>query len=129
MAWLRVYRWESATWPEFRKVAPLTEGQATKLLRKLSRHFKTPVPYLRLYGWNGGGRWRRGLVYHQITLSRPVAFDTLLHEFAHHLNFCRNRERGHRRSFKRELKRTYTWARRYLPEEKSLLGLDALRRI
>lgn len=127
MAMLRVYLWEEATWPEFRKVAPLTEEQTTKLLRKLSRHFKTPVPYLRLYGWSGGGRY--WALRHRITLSRPVAFDTLLHEFAHHLNFIRNRENGHRRSFKRELKRTYTWARRYLPKEKSFPGIVKLDKI
>jgi len=113
MALPRVYVWEVAMWPEFQQIT-ITPEQAGKLLRKLCRHFKTPRPIIQcLPGKWGGGTYRA--VDMSIELRYPYHFDTVLHEFAHHLNYCRNNVHGHGCQFKRELKQVHTWAKRYLP--------------
>ena len=116
---LKVYEWERSTWPEFQEVM-LEPCEAEATLRKLVRHFKTRAIYMTFGNHrSGGGRY---VAYWPIRMDevrltkRNINLGTVIHEFAHHLDTCRWRKRaGHGRTFKRELKRVYTWAKRYLP--------------
>ena len=124
MACLQVYAWESQKWPRFLKVK-LDVGQQKGLLFKLARHFKVNEPMLS-YSHKRGANAKHsengaaGSYEHRawgsvIRLGSITTLGTLCHEFAHHLNWSRWRKGGHGRTFKRELKRTYTFAKRYLP--------------
>lgn len=125
MAAYVLYKWESDTYPAFqsRKVERHEQGV---LLRKLSRHFKVDLPrlvYSRQRGANalqqasGAAGMYHASMWHgncTIKLGKVTTLGTLVHEFAHHINWRRWKANGHGRTFKRELKRTYTFSRRYL---------------
>lgn len=125
MAFLQVYRWEHDTWPTFQtvKVDRMTQR---KLIKKLARHFKVDEPSLEFSRQRGAnvaksetpgaaGKYIGGW-HPRIKLGTVTTLGTLVHEFAHHLNYRRWASNGHGRTFKRELKRTYTFTKRYLPE-------------
>lgn len=115
-AW-KCYAWERATWPEFRKVQ-VSYDQACKLIRKLCHHFKVQDISGEVEIKRSGATWShyRESWGGSIKFSMPLSLGTVCHEFAHHLTAHRwGRRHGHDRKFKRELRRTYTWARRYLP--------------
>lgn len=129
MVWLKVYAWETQLWPQFQGVK-VHRFQQGVLLNKLAKHFKVPCPELAQSHRRGAnvnaqasgaaGSYHRGWLWgHRVgivKLGQVTTLGTLLHEFAHHLNYCRwNGQRGHGRTFKRELKRCYTWGKRYLP--------------
>jgi hypothetical protein len=111
MPYLKVYSWEDNTYPEF-MVIKLDREQQKKLITKLSRHFKTPMPTI-------GQSHGRGLNYvpfwKQINTHKISTMGNIIHEFAHHLNSIRYDESGHGKSFKKCLKRVYKWSVRYLP--------------
>ena len=120
-AW-KTYEWEACAWPEFREIT-IDRATQERYLRGLIRHFKTGPCFVENSQRRGGaGVYYRGgrpgqIIGHgRIKMSPNGNLGTLCHEFAHHLNWCRNKERGHRKKFKRELKRVYTWAKRWLPE-------------
>ena len=126
MAWLKVYEWERAKWPEFQEIK-VHRFQQGVLLEKLARHFKVSCPDLMQSNKRGanansqesgaaGSYHRSGYGVPTIRLGMVTTLGTLLHEFAHHLNWVNYRQHGHGRKFKRELKRTYTWGKRYLPK-------------
>lgn len=121
MAQLKVYEWEKKTWPEFQEVKVNRFHQGV-LLMKLSRHFKVDCPELRwsyrsgVARGNGGGSYHRSNLHPFIRCGKVTTLGTLLHEFAHHLDWRAYLGYGHRRSFKRALKRTYTWAKQWLPD-------------
>lgn len=127
MFWLKVYQWELDTWPEFTKVH-IDRTRQRALLRKLARHFKVDEPYIgqsRQRGANvssggiGAGHYHRGSWSSgpHIDMGTITTLRVLCHEFAHHLDWRRHGGHGHRRTFKRELRRVYTWSKRYLPKE------------
>lgn len=123
MAWLKIYEWERQTYPRFRQVQ-INRHEQKKYLKKLCRHFEVSEPALKrsqkrgvALGWGGGSyqpsHWNSGT----IKIGKMTSMGTLCHEFAHHLDWKRNGVCGHGKTFKRELKRVYTWAKRWLPEE------------
>jgi hypothetical protein len=117
MAWLKVYEWERERWPEFRHIK-ITRTEAESYLRKFSRHFKTPVPNLVGGKWYGGGTYYHYKQEVKVKLS-AIHLNTIIHEYAHHLNWMQFKQNGHRKSFKRCLKRVYSFAKRYLPKKKA----------
>jgi len=120
MARLKVYEWEAQTWPAFRQVK-LNRSEAEMVLRRLIRHFNTPHVRLKGGEWYGGGTYfRHGMVDPVIRVKLSnVNLATVCHEFAHHLNNhlypARAKTRAHGKTFKRCLKRVYTWSKRYVP--------------
>ena len=125
MAYLKVYAWEHEKWPEFQTVH-IDRTRQSALLRKLARHFKVDEPRIEQShrrganathnksGAAGSYHKARWLGWCVIKIGSVTTLGTLCHEFAHHLDWRRHNGDGHRRTFKRELKRTYTWAKRYL---------------
>jgi len=120
MAWLKVYEWEHDTWPEFRKVK-IDRRQQHGYIKKLARHFKIVEPTLRwsykrgVASGEGGGSYHYRTLGSFIRIGKVTTLGTLCHEFAHHLAAMRwGSWQGHNKKFKRELKRTYTWAKRWL---------------
>ena len=126
MTWLKIYDWEHERYPKFQEII-VTEAQAKKYVKKLARHFKTPEPLVMAGNKTRGGLYWRGLYYAKdgkgrdgnIVLSDETSLGVVIHEFAHHLAWKRVKAKGHRKEFKRELKRAYTWAKRYLPKPES----------
>jgi len=121
MAWLKIYEWEQSTYKEFRDVA-ITRSEAEKYLRKFARHFKVNVPrvdYSRVKRNGGGSYYARSQM---IRLSHGTNLGTVCHEFAHHLNSQLNGgvKLGHDKGFKKQLKKVYTFAKRYLPKPKPI---------
>jgi len=128
MAWLKVYEWESQTWPGFERIS-LDRPAQQKYLNKLCRHFKVPVPSFKwsyrrgvALGAGGGSYHGHGGVYAFIRIGKVSTMATLVHEFAHHLNAAHYGGDHHDRTFKRALKRSYTWAKRWLPPSSVLAG-------
>lgn len=113
MAYLKVYKWEDETWPEFQGIKVTRERQA-KLLRKLSRHFKVSEPRLTGCYKRGSDSGQYFQYLEAISLHKNTSIGTLIHEFAHHLNWKKYKKKGHAKSFKKCLKRVYRWSRRYL---------------
>lgn len=120
MAWLKVYDWEHEKWPEFQGVF-IDYYRQLVLARKFSRHFKVLAPRMKTSR-------SRGLYFRRvevIKLPKRCPLGLFCHEFAHHLAWKRWNESGHGRKFKREMKRTYTFAKRYLPAPTSPIPLDS----
>jgi len=119
MAWLKVYEWERTAYPRFRDIGVERSAQR-KYIKKFARHFKVSEPLVEKLKPSAR---KLGVYYghsHIIKLHETTNFGTLCHEFAHHLaNMRYGGCQGHNRLFKRELKRTYTFAKRYLPTEAS----------
>lgn len=117
MAAWKMYEWEQKTYPQFR-VIKLTKPQFQKYIKKLSKHFKMPEPTVEYkLGHKNNGTYYGYKNHIVINPFHGNQLGTLCHEFAHHLNYHRNDyERGHGKKFKHELKRVYTWAKRYLPK-------------
>jgi len=134
-AW-KAYAWEQATWPEYRKIV-VTRMEQEKYAKKLVRHFKTPpVDIKQSYRRGGAGCYHPKLdrVFKPMTreqigkptlaggvikMGRVGNLGTLIHEFAHHLEYYKYGKGGHRKTFKRCLKRVYKWSKRWLPKESS----------
>jgi len=119
MPLLKVYEWERTIWPEFRKVS-MTLKQADAVIKKLSRHFKLSCPKVtdgcNGTHWNGKYSPNTGENFLALIRLRTINnLGTVCHEFAHHLDYNVYGGLGHRRTFKRALKKVYTWAKRYLP--------------
>lgn len=126
----KVYAWERERWPEYREVK-LTLNEATRYVRKLCRHFKLGMPYIRGGKHLGAADYSPGFWKNIETgfydfdgrirfTTNDISLGTVCHEFAHHLNYKRNgngKGKWHGKTFKRELKRVFTWAKRYLPEK------------
>ncbi len=116
MAYLKVYQWEHETWPEFQKIE-ISREDVKSYLKKFARHFKIDIPYLS----NSHKRGKHAGVYYQgsfngtIVLTKECTFGIVIHEFAHHLTRMRHGTNHHHgKKFKRELKRVYTFAKRYI---------------
>ena len=114
---LKIYIWERQVYPDFRE-ANLCRKDIQKIVNKLVRHFKTR-PIDRVY-FSG---YRTGAVYYSSSDTIGIGrtgynLGTVCHEFAHHLTDQRwGAGHHHNRKFKRELKRVYTYAKRWLPEK------------
>ncbi|MGH7534765.1 MAG: hypothetical protein ACREMG_04200 [Gemmatimonadales bacterium] len=102
----------------------VTEEDARKLLRKLSRRFKVREPALRITKRRRGGvYWSNGTIELTLKSGHGPKF-VLAHEFAHHLTHnkpMRHRtgsRRGdmHGRDFQRNLWAVVRWAYRYESE-------------
>jgi len=122
MAWLKIYQWERIEFMEFDRVN-LDRHQQGVILRKLVRHFKTtPVELAQSYKRGGGGSYHHRKPPHypsRIKCHKTTTLGLICHEFAHHLDRERYGGRGHRKSFKKALKRVYRWAKRWLPEKEA----------
>lgn len=118
MAQLKIYEWEDQTYPEFRKIG-LCRAEIQKIFRKLIRHFKSPpLSRVSFVNYVRGGKYYSSF-YSIVIGSGGYNLGTICHEFAHHLADTRhNKSCGHRKEFKRELKRVYTYAKRWLPEKR-----------
>ena len=119
MAWLKAYGWEKETYPAFRDVKLCSYNQR-KIVKKLARHFKLPPhPVIRLVNSTRFDS-QRGLYYSRsstIKLGETTTLATVCHEFAHHMDAIhRSGKTDHSKAFKRELKKVYTFAKRYLPQ-------------
>lgn len=115
---LKAYEWESRTYPEFEKVK-MQKCEAPAYLKKLSRHFKVSEPRLSHINKHSGGHYSPS-AYGQASIALPkeTSLSIVCHEFAHHLDTLRHPESKiwHGRTFKRELKKVYTFTKRYLPK-------------
>lgn len=119
MAWLKIYQWEHLTYTEFQDVK-LDMKRAAAIIKRLSRHFKVSTPELIGTRRGGGGDyWNRGDHRSLIRVCwKKISLGLVCHEFAHHLTARRwGSAHGHDKKFKRELKRVYSWAKRWLPEK------------
>lgn len=117
---LKVYQWEEQTYPVFRTIK-IEKSKASAYLKKFARHFKVDEPKI---DWSikkrGGGHYTPSKWFAPlIALPSNPSLGLICHEFAHHLDARRHPEtpQWHGKSFRRELKRTYTFAKRYLPKE------------
>ena len=123
------YAWEQETWPEYRKII-VTRHEQEVYVRKLVRHFKTPPVEVRQSYRRGGagcyfpkrmnvftGDRSAKLIGGVIKMGKETNLGTVIHEFAHHLEYHQYGSGGHRKTFKRCLKRVYRWAKRWLPKE------------
>lgn len=114
MAAWKCYEWENSTYPEYLEIK-CTPHQQRLYIRKLARHFKITEPSVT----NKRGTWGYARVGAWYGCSIKIPFECslgmVIHEFAHILTWERWNERGHGRKFKRELKRCYTFAKRWLP--------------
>jgi len=145
MAAYVAYAWEHETWPQFRQVW-LTEKESVKYLRKFARHFKMPDAKVEFSKRKerSGEAWPN--IYHAVTwkpeyrrLSKAAlrnwssgvicltkdrsSLDVVIHEFAHLLTaFKYKRMVHHDKRFKRQLKRVYTFAKRYLPKQEAKIA-------
>ena len=119
---LAVYNWEYETYRPFYSHKVGRHGAAV-LLRKFSRHFKTSCPILTpTIKRRGGGHYIFAFYSGaRITLGKDPSLAIVCHEYAHHLTHIRHPEnkKCHSKVFKRELKKVYTFAKRYLPKEKA----------
>lgn len=117
---LKVYFWEKQTYPDFQTVN-FDRVQAVKYLKKFSRHFKTSCPVLSRIIKRGGGHYTPSFIQPRIALGKNPSLGIVCHEFAHHLDTLRHPDtkQWHGKSFKRELKRVYTFAKRYLPKKEA----------
>lgn len=115
---LAAYHWEHESYREFQSVK-ITRHEASVFLRKFSRHFKTTCPAFSYQVRRGGGghytpsKWGTP----SITVGAAPTLGIICHEYAHHLDTVRNPDTKlwHGKTFKRELKKVYTFAKRYLP--------------
>jgi hypothetical protein len=117
---LKVYQWEAQAYPEFKNIE-LEKSKAPIYLKKFARHFKVYCPKLSTVNKRGGGHYTPSAWgTASIALSPNPSLGLVIHEFAHHLDTLRHPEKKqwHGKSFRRELKRVYTFAKRYLPETK-----------
>ena len=113
---LAVYQWEADTYPEFHEVK-VEKERAMFYLKKFARHFKTTCPTISSINKRGGGHYTPSSWRPRIALPPNPSLALICHEYAHHLDTIRNPEtkQWHGKSFKRELKKVYTFAKRYLP--------------
>jgi hypothetical protein len=119
MAWLKIYEWERTTYPEFQNIRV---DRPEKYLKKFARHFKVNQPTLARHQsfWvayrvkKSGGTYRS--YDESIDLANNISLGILIHEFTHHLDWKINHKVSHDKKFKRQLKRVYTFAKRYLPK-------------
>jgi len=117
---LAVYQWEhEEAFPEFRKVK-FEKERAMFYIKKLARHFKTSCPTLSEVRKRNGGHYQPSMFYPRIALPKNPSLGLICHEYAHHLDHVRNpnAKQWHGKSFRCELKKVYTFAKRYLPKEK-----------
>jgi len=125
----KTYSWEQETWPQYREIE-VNRMEQEKYIKKMVRHFKTPPAEVRQsfrrggagcyhpvysYGWVPLGG-RRKLAKGYIKLGKVSNLGTVVHEFAHHLEYFKYGKGGHRKTFKKALKQSYTWAKRWLPK-------------
>jgi len=116
MAWLKAYEWERETYPAFREVQ-VARQDAQKYFNRLARHFKVSTPLVNLHSKkrNGGN-----LVYWwgQVNIPSTTTLGTIVHEFSHHLSYQTyvRKGRGHGKRFKSCLKKSYTFAKRWIKE-------------
>ena len=117
---LAAYHWEEQTYPQFRK-EKVSRERANQLIIKFIRHFKTPPVFLSYKIKRGdAGHYLPNSYRPSISLGENPSLAVVCHEFAHHLEYTRHHTRQwHGKKFKRELKRVYTFAKRYLPNEKA----------
>ena len=115
---LLAYFEEECEYPEFREVM-LDRKQQHKILNSLCKHFKVCVPEIRQSHRRGcAGSYSSSYYNPVIKMGMTARLSTLVHEFAHHLDWTLNGKTGHRKPFKRCLKKAYTFAKRYLPKKK-----------
>lgn len=120
MSMLKVYQWEREKWPEFRKVK-LTGNEIDEVLKRSAADFKMPVPKLLMKRRRKCGRIQQTARYRieegviELWID-SLTLATLLHEIAHHLSWCRYRDKWHREVFKQCLKLVYSWVDGYLVE-------------
>jgi hypothetical protein len=112
MAWLKIYQWEHEAYPEFRQVQ-ICRSDVPKYLKKFARHFKVTEPYLNSRPKRSTGTYYRSS--RSISLPATCSLGLVIHEFAHHLaDETYQANIMHDKRFKRQLKKVYTFAKRYL---------------
>lgn len=139
MAHLQIYEWERQEFAPFFN-QQICRAEQIKIVRKLNRHFLTPIAKKksREYGYDDFNRknliksfikryepeiaqsHRRGSAgsYSEINgtikLGMTTQLSTICHEFAHHLTTIKYGECKHNKRFKKELTRVYHYAEKWL---------------
>lgn len=128
MAYLKIYRWENLTYRAFYRVQ-VNEERIKALVKKLSRHFKVWEPNIQHVSFHTTGRGEYGGGWISLNLKTGTNLSTVIHEFAHHLEYAQTGKVTHRKTFVKRLKKVYTFAKRYLPvaqpEERKTSNLQA----
>ena len=113
MAAFKLYEWEHKTYPKFQELK-LSRSDAPIFFKKLAIHFKVSVPYLSRRNEQIGNGMYYG-INQTIALAPETDLGIVIHEFAHHLTRARwGGGHHHDKKFKRELKKAYTFAKRYV---------------
>ena len=113
MAAFKLYEWEHKTYPEF-KATKVAGSDAPIYFKKLARHFKVSEPRLFSTRKSIGNGMYYGRTQ-SIALAPETDLGIIIHEFAHHLARQRHgSNQHHNKKFKHELKRVYTFAKRYI---------------
>ena len=111
---LKMYMNEHLDYPEFQEKIYATPKEAEKYLKKLKRHFKLPNLEWE-FSKNSGGSAHRYWWGYKIKLPKTdITLGLICHEIAHVIAFHKYDTMGHTKKFYRQLKRVYTWAKRYL---------------
>ena len=114
MSWLKIYDWELSAYPQFRDIT-VGRADARAYFKKFARHFKVSEPSVLLINKRSGGTYYS--FSQSIALPQMTNLGTVVHEFAHHLaDRTHGSRQKHGKNFKRALKKTYTFAKRYLPQ-------------
>lgn len=107
----RAYKIERAKYPEWKFQISLSSVKS--VIEDLSKHFDVSIPSVRFRKMSRTlGIYRAH--NRSITISREldtIRFSTILHEFAHHLNFIKNSRSGHDKYFLNSLDKVYDVAK------------------
>jgi len=110
MSNLKIYEWEKENYPKEPRINVCRVEQQI-ILRKLSKHFKIIEPGIAPSYRRGGA----GLYVHSknlIKMGNTTDMGTVIHEFAHHLEYCKYGTTAHRKRFKRVLKKVYNYVQK-----------------
>ena len=119
MGWKAIYSWERRAYP-LHFVTQISFELAVKRVARLSKKFKVAPPDVVFGAKNGGGFYRKQERRIYLT-NGNICTAVAVHEFAHHLENMRYGDTGHRKQFKKVLKKCYTYAKRWLPEPEEWL--------
>ena len=115
----RAYQWEHEAYPEFLTIK-LDVKEQRKYVKKLCRHFHINEPTI----INKAGHWAfANTFWWRLKLPHTCSLGLVVHEFAHLLTHTRwGKGQHHNKKFKRELKRCYTFAKRWLESAPKEVG-------
>lgn len=91
-----------------------SEKTAKKIIRKLIRHFKLPMPSLKFTWRRGGGHIYSDMFHYTITFAKPTSLGIICHEIGHLLAEKMTNQWYHNKRTARQMKKVYTYAKRYL---------------